>query len=82
MGTLDLNKVFSRTQTLLTRPEYDPKKFFSDKSKFDEFTDLLETPVKMFTKEKFTKLENLGILMAAGAGLFGLLILGLSKLKK
>ena len=81
LGNLDLSKVFKRTLALMAKPDYDAKRFFNDKTKFDEFTDLLEKPVKMFTNEKFTKLENLGILMAAGAGLLGLLFLGLAKLK-
>ena len=49
---------------------------------FNRIVDRLDKPIRLITKERFTKIENATILVAGLSLLGGLLAFSLSKLKK
>ena len=64
------------------KKEFQPRNLMQDKSAMDEIIDALDKPMRLVTKDKFTKLENVGLFFMAAGVLGSLLIYGLSKIGK
>lgn len=82
LSQLDIERVLKRAFELSQKKEYQPKKLMQGRSAIDNIIDVLDAPVRKITKEKFTKLENVGLLLMTVGIMGSLLVYGLSKLTK
>jgi hypothetical protein len=79
---MNMQRVLDRALDLSNRKEYQSTKLFRERTSFDDLIDKLDAPVRVITKQKFTKIENVSILLMTAGLIGGLIVFGLSRLGK
>jgi hypothetical protein len=79
---MNMQRVLDRALDLSNRKEYQSTKLFRERTSFDDLIDKLDAPVRIITKQKFTKIENVSILLMTAGLIGGLIVFGLSRLGK
>lgn len=82
LSQLDIEPVLKRAFELSQKKEYIRKNLIKQKSTLEDIMDVLDAPVRKITKEKFTKIENIGLLLMTVGVIGSLLVYGLTKLTK